>query len=158
MSNTTIILDKEYFTVETTKAFLHDLENACKTMDAVLFAKLFIKYYDGLSFMEDYREVLDTILDRMKSWNDPERETELLSVNQFDSKCMFCKIGKTVKAYRWTYKHTKDLKYKNLIFGQTIAFYFDFDKDRLIEFGVCNGFLDKEEIHNLNTYGFPIID
>lgn len=151
MSNTTIILDREYFTAEITKAFLYDLEIACKTMEPVLFAKLFITY--DLSFVEDYKEVLSTILSRMESWNNLHKETELLGVKQFDSKCMFCKIGKTVKAYRWTYKYTKDLKYKNIIFGLSIAFYFDFDEDRLIEFGVCNGFLDKEEMNNLNSIG-----
>ena len=151
MSNTTILLDKEYFTVEITKAFLHDLEIACKTMEPDLFAKLFINF--DLSFVEDYQEVLDTILNRMKSWSDPEKGTELLDIKPFDSKCMFCKIGKTVKAYKWTYQNTKEQYFKNIRYYQTIAFYFDFDGDRLTEFGVCNGFLDKEEMENLNSLG-----
>jgi len=149
MSNTTITLDKDYFTVETTKAFLHDLEIACKTMEPVLFAKLFIKY--DLSFVEDYQEVLSTILSRMEDWNDPEKETVLLDVVQFDSKCLFCKIGKKVKVYKWTYKHTKGLHAENLRYSQSIAFYFDFQDDQLVEFGVCNGYLDKNDMDLLNS-------
>lgn len=41
MSNTTITLNKGHFTLEMTKAFLNDLETACKTMEIDVFIKLF---------------------------------------------------------------------------------------------------------------------
>jgi hypothetical protein len=97
MSNTKIILDKDYFTPEMTKAFLKDMETACKTMELDLFTKLFIKY--DLSFVADYEEVLEMIKNSMASWNRPFKGTELLKVTQFDSKCLFCEFGKTVKVY-----------------------------------------------------------
>lgn len=149
MSNTTIKLDKEYFTEEITKKFLIDLEIACGTMETDLFAKLFLKY--DLSFIEDYKEVLDTIIAITTAWYDPEKETVILNMDKYDSKCIFCKIGKTVTVYKWTYKSTKGFCAPNIIYSQSIAFYFDFQNNRLIEFGLCNGHLDKEEVINLNN-------
>lgn len=63
MSNTTITLNKEYFSLETTKAFLNDLEIACKTMETDLFQKLFTKY--ELIEVEEYKEVLQLIIQIM---------------------------------------------------------------------------------------------
>jgi hypothetical protein len=78
MSNTTITLNKEYFTAEITKAFLKDMEMACKTMELDVFTKLFTKY--DLSFVKDYDEVLGMIKSIMASWNKPQQGTELLEV------------------------------------------------------------------------------
>lgn len=41
MSNTKMIEDKAFFTQEVTKAFLKDLEMACKNMELELFTNLF---------------------------------------------------------------------------------------------------------------------
>ena len=149
MSNTKIILDKDYFTPEMTKAFLKDMEKACKTMELELFTKLFTKY--DLSFVEDYEEVLEMIKNSMASWNRPHKGTELLKVTQFDSKCLFCEFGKTVKVYKWTYQHKQaPIPMNGVIYACQIAFFFDCEDNQLIEFGVCNGYLDKEEIDLLN--------
>lgn len=53
MSNAIIKLKREYFTLETTKNFINDLEISCETMDVDLFVKLFIKY--DLYYDEEYR-------------------------------------------------------------------------------------------------------
>ena len=42
MSNTKIILDKSFFTLEITEKFINDLDLACKTMEEDLFVNLFI--------------------------------------------------------------------------------------------------------------------
>jgi hypothetical protein len=150
MSNTKITLNKEYFTVEVTKAFLNDLETACKTMELDLFTALFTKY--DLSFVEDYEDVLDMVNSVMASWNKPNQGTELLEVTQFDSKCLFCEYGKTVKVYKWTYQHKlAPIPMNRVLFSSQIAFFFKYEYNQLIEFGVCNGYLDKEEMNLLNS-------
>lgn len=103
MSATTITLNKDYFTTEVTKSFLEDLEIACKTMELQVFINLFDKY--DLSFIEDYNEVLTSIKEKMMSWYEPNQGTNLLGVTSFDSKCLFCYLGKSVKAYQWSYQH-----------------------------------------------------
>lgn len=150
MSNTKITLNKECFTPEITKAFLNDLQTACKTMEVDLFTTIFTKY--DLSFVEDYEEVLDMIKSIMGSWNKPEQGTELIEIVKFDSKCLFCEFGKTVKVYKWTYQHKQAIIPMNrVVYESQIAFFFDFEDNQLIEFGVCNGYLDKNDMNLLKS-------
>lgn len=150
MSKTKIVLDKEHFTDKMTKDFLRDLEKACKTMELDVFTTLFDKY--DLTFMEDYEDVLEMITTSLTGWNRPQHGTALLEVTKFDSKCLFCEFGKTVKVYKWTYQHNwLPMPMKGVIFSSAIAFYFSFEDNRLTEFGVCNKYLDREEIEQLNA-------
>lgn len=150
MSATTITLNKDYFTTEVTKSFLVDLENACKTMEVEYFQNLFDKY--DLSFIEDYDEVLTSIKEKMMSWNKVEQRTRLLEVTSFDSKCLFCYLGKSVKAYEWSYQHLgATAPFNRAVYSNKIAFTFNFDGDRLIEFGTCNGFLNREDMEELDS-------
>ena len=150
MSNTKITLNKEYYTIKKTEDFLKDLEIACKTMEVDLFVKLFIKY--DLYYNEEYQEVLSLIKHIASDWNKPELGTELIDVSKFDSKCIFCNIGKKVSGYKWTYFHKLDtIPLNRIIYASQIAFFFEFENNQLIEFGVCNGYLDKEEIEQLNA-------
>ena len=150
MGNTKINLNKEYFTIEMTAAFLKDFEIARKTMELDVFTTLFTKY--DLSCIEDYDKVLEMIKSSMASWNRPKYGTVLLNVTQFDSKCLFCEFGKTVKVYKWTYQHKKlTTPSSSSAYCSQIAFYFDFEDNQIIEFGVCNGYLDAADIEQLKA-------
>ena len=150
MSATTITLNKDYFTTEVTKSFLEDLEIACKRMEVETFINLFDKY--DLSFIEDYDEVLASIKLIMTRWDRREQGTKLLGVTSFDSKCLFCYLGKSVKAYRWTYQHLGAIApFNRAVYSSKIAFALYFDGDKLIEFGTCNGFLNLEDMEELNS-------
>lgn len=139
MSKTTLILNREYFTEEVTKAFLKDFEIACLTMELSGFTELFVKY--NLEFIEDYKGVFDLIADIMTRWKNPGEETHLLEVIKSDSKCIFCNIGKAVKVYSWTYKHSKAaIPMNRVVYEIKAAFYFEYQDKQLIEFGVCNAF------------------
>lgn len=151
MSKTKIILDKEYFTAKTTDNFLRDLEKACRRMDLDDFTTLFEEY--DLTFIEDYDEVLEMITDQLSRPNKIKWGTVILAVTKFDSKCLFCEIGKTVKVYKYTYQHKRwRVPLNDSIFTGSIAFYFSFENKRLTEFGVCNNYLDKEEIDQINAH------
>ena len=150
MSDKKINLSNKYLTVKTTKAFLDNLEIACKTMELDLFKNIFDTY--DLCFVEDLEEVLESIYSIVGSWNISEHETELLDVVQFNSKCLFCEFGKTVKVYKWRYQYKIDdtlMNYK--IHESQIAFIFEIKDSQLVEFGVCNGYLDNEEMNLLNS-------
>lgn len=150
MSNTKIILDKSFFTLEITEKFINDLDLACKTMEEDLFVNLFIKY--DLYYIEDYKEVLDLIIVRISNWHKPELGTKLIEVSKFDSKCIFCNIGKKVSGYKWTYQHTLEIvPFNRVVYSSRIAFFFEYENNQLIEFGVCNGYLDKNDMNLLNS-------
>jgi hypothetical protein len=149
MSNSKTILNKKYLTVETTKNFLNDIEIACKTMELDLFMNLFNKY--DLSFVEDFDEVLESIYSVVGSWDISEHGTQLLEVVQFNSKCLFCEFGKTVKVYKWKYQYKTDATLMNSkIHESQIAFTFKIKDSQLFDFGVCNGYLDNEQMDLLN--------
>lgn len=149
MSSTTFKVNPEYFTVETTNAFLKDLDAACQTMDIKVFTHLFIKY--DLTFIDEYQEVYDLIKLIMTNWIEPGQGSVLLEVTPFDSKCIFCVIGKSVKGYKWTYQHKMATPPMNrMVYENKTAFFLDIQNNKLIEFGVCNGFLSQNEMAELN--------
>ncbi len=138
--STIIKLKRDYFTLETTQAFLSDLENVCTTMHPDLFVKLFIKY--DLYYDEEYQDVLNIIIAITSNWYFPERGTVLLDITPFDSKCIFCRIGSKVSGYKWNYKHILDDGIRSrVVYNKKIAFIFEFENERLSEFGVCNGYV-----------------
>ena len=149
MSSTTFKVNQEYFTVERTDAFINDLEAACQTMDVKVFTHLFIKY--DLSFIEEYQDVYNLIKLIMTSWVEPSQGSVVLEVIPFDSKCIFCVIGKSVKGYKWSYQHKMATPPMNrVVYENKTAFFLDFKNNRLIEFGVCNSFLSQNEMERLN--------
>jgi hypothetical protein len=110
-------------------------------MDSDLFIKLFIKY--DFYYDEGYQEVLDLIIQQTSSWYNPDLGTELLEVTTFDSKCVYCFYGKSVTGYKWTYINRFDKGINSrIVHSSNIAFIFEYDNDNLIEFGVCNSFID----------------
>jgi hypothetical protein len=149
MNYTKFNSSEKHLTVKTTKNFLNDIETACKTMELDLFMNLFNKY--DLSFIKDFDEVLENIYSIVGSWDISRHGTQLLEVVQFNSKCLFCEFGKTVKVYKWKYQYKTDKNLMNSkIHESQIAFTFKIKDSQLFDFGVCNGYLDNEEMNLLN--------
>jgi len=137
---TIIQLKRDYFTLETTALFLRDLETVCATMQPDLFVQLFIKY--DLYYDEDYQDVLHSIIGIASNWYFPERGTFLMAITPFASKCIFCRIGTKVSGYKWNYKHTLDEGISSrVVYSSKIAFIFEFENERLSEFGICNAYV-----------------
>jgi hypothetical protein len=139
MSATTFKVNTDYFTQEKTQEFLFDHEAACQTMEADAFLKLFIKY--DLTFIEDYNEVINSILDRMYAWKDDKLDTILLKVKTSKSNCIFCEFGKSVKVYTWKYsQRLTSSSLSRVVYENEIGFRFDLKDGRLIEYGICNAY------------------
>lgn len=139
MGKTTLTLNRNHFTEAVTQSFLLDFEAACKTMELTDFVQLFVNY--DLSFLEDYDEVFNLIAHITTAWKKSGQDTLLLSTSQEDARCIFCNIGKTVRVYKWTYKHTKATAPMNRVLYESKAgFYFEYQDNCLIEFGVCNAY------------------
>jgi hypothetical protein len=141
--STTIKVNPDYFTKEKTKEFLKDHELACKTMEGEGFASLFLKY--DLTFIDDYKEVLDTILDATSYWKFEPWGTQLEEVSSFDSNCIFCYFGTSVKVYKWSFTHPKQLPSNNKLHYRRIGFMFDIKNDCLVNYGTCNAYSDEIE-------------
>ena len=144
MGATTFKVSPEYFTPEKTQEFLLEHEAACKKMEIVAFLKIFQKY--DLSFIKEYQEVITAIIDILTGWKNEKIGTKLKKVSTFNSNCIFCEIGKSVKVYRWTYTNTLEEGGKErIIYESQIGFRFEIKEGRLTEYGICNAYLDKDE-------------
>lgn len=141
--------NKIHLSIEETMLFLEEHEAACQTMEIDDFAQLFLKY--DLSFIDDYTDVMETIANAMMDWKKEFRATKLHEVRSFDSKCIFCSIGKKVKVYKWSYLHTKAIPPMNrqLCYSQ-IAFMFDIQDGCLVNYGTCNAYLNHNDIKKNN--------
>ena len=140
MSATTIKVSKEYFTPEKTQEFLLEHDAACKSMDATIFINLYIKY--DLSFIEEYQEVITAIIDVLTGWKNEKKGTKLKEVSTYNSNCIFCEIGKSVKVYHWTYTNTLDEDIKRrFVYKSKIGFRFELKEGRLTEYGICNAYV-----------------
>lgn len=141
---------KKSLSKELTASFVKDFELATTTMESVDFAKLFIKY--ELNFIQDFSDTSKQILAILENWKNPFEGTEIIKMEQFDSKCHFCEYGKKVKVFGWTYQHKKAAFPMNrVVYKMYIGFYLDIKEERLVDFGLCNGYLKKEEMKELNS-------
>ena len=142
-----ISLKKEPFSIEKTQSFLNDLDIACKTMQSESFINLFKKY--GWYENEDYIEILEVILKKIETWSNPLLGTKILTVTQFEANCIFCYIGKKVIGYKWRFKFSAmSAPHNEKVFTGKIAFNFEYHKNQLVEFGVCNAFVISNDLDN----------
>ncbi|WP_026978444.1 hypothetical protein [Flavobacterium tegetincola] len=141
MTETLILKSKnKQLSITETEAFIKDHEIACKTMDASNFRSLFLKY--DLSFVGDFQDVFNSIIEAMTVWKSVFKGTELREINVRDSNCIFCSIGKKVKVYNWTYLHTgEDAPMNKFVCYSRIAFMFDIQDDMLKNYGICNAYI-----------------
>ncbi|MBW4359380.1 hypothetical protein [Flavobacterium taihuense] len=141
---------KKGLTKELSSSFVKDFELATKTMRSVDFLKLFIKY--DLNFIDDFDNMSKQILAILENWHNPIEGTEIIEMEQFDSKCHFCEYGKNVKVFKWTYQHKKaPIPINLVVYQKYIAFFLDIKNEQLVDFGLCNGYLKKEEIDELSS-------
>ena len=140
MSATTFKVSSEYFTPEKTQEFLLEHEAACERMDIIDFLNIFKKY--DLSSIKDYQEVITSIINIMTGWKNIKLGTTLKEVSTFNSNCIFCEIGKSVKVYQWTYINTLEKgTSRNIVFKSQIGFRFEIKDGRLTEYCICNAYL-----------------
>jgi hypothetical protein len=84
------------------------------------------------------------------SWYENPLDLKINHIEAFESKCIVCFFGKTIKAYRAVYKKMKDEQLaESIIYTRSLAIYFDIKKNELFDFGWCNKFLDKNEMNIL---------
>lgn len=135
---------------ENTKLFLKDIEGVCKKLDFISLLKTFEKYpFKNINF-EEYTSFIDQAKYEINFWNNDPLDIKIKSVEEYDSKCIFCSIGKTVKAYNIKYLKMKDESLPGrIVYKKSFAINFEIIDNELIGFSWCNKFLDINETMNL---------
>ena len=149
MSSYMISLKSQPFSIEKTESFLNDLDTACKTMQSESFINLFKKYdwYEN----EDYKEILEVILKKIETWSNPLLGSKILTVTQFEANCIYCSIGKKVTGYKWRFKNSSmSPPHNETVFLGKMAFNFEYTDNQLVEFGVCNAYVDTNDLEILD--------
>lgn len=136
---------------ENTKLFLKDIEEVCKKLDFISLLKTFEKYpFKNINF-EEYTSFIDQAKYEINFWKNDPLDIKIKSVEEYDSKCIFCSIGKTVKSYNVLYYKMKDeTSPGRIVYKKSFAINFEIIDNELIDFSWCNKFLDINETINLS--------
>ena len=96
---------------------------------------------------EDYNDFITVAKEEHHFWFENPLEIKIKSVETFESKCIACSFGKTVKAYNLTFLKMKDENLLSRLFYQrSFAFNFEIINSELVDFGWCHAFLEKKEM------------
>ncbi len=144
-----IKLVKDVFTEENTNLFLLALDLVLKTIDYYQIEKLLKKFDihhdpECVIFLENMRNIFE-------DWKIEGNGSALVdTVGTRITKCYACLLGKNVTAYEFFYQH-KGLEgfESRIVYGREFALFTETKNGCLIDFGVCNAFLDKEDVRIL---------
>ena len=144
-----IKLVKDTFTEENTNQFLVELDLVIKTIDYVQMERLLIRY--GIQDDPECIIFVDTIKDLFENWKIEGGESILVDHTETRvTKCFACFFGKSVTAYEFSYQHKCLLGYESRnIYAREFAVFTDIKNNCLVDFGVCNAFLNRDEVQLL---------
>jgi hypothetical protein len=136
---------------ENTKLFLKDIDEVCKNLDFLSLLKTFEKYPFKNINLDEYSVFIEQAKYEINFWYDDPLDIKIKSVEEYDSKCIFCSIGKTVKAYNIKYLKMKDESLPGrIVYKKSFAINFEIIDNELIDFSWCNKFLDINETISLS--------
>ena len=131
---------------ENTRKFINQVDLACRLMDVEVLRSVVEKF--NLLEWEDSLEFLEDAKDKLEFWKKPEQLIQLKQVENFDTRCMACVFGKTVKGYEVTYY--EELKSGSVIhYARYFAVNFEKCEEQLTDFAWCNAFLKGDEMKEL---------
>lgn len=135
---------------EDTLLFLSEIDKFCKNLDFNNSIQL-IKQTNFITFdQEDINDFLERAKEEHKLWYENPLEVKVNSIEPFNSKCIACSFGKTVKAYKVTYNQMKDIELPGrIIYERSFAINFEIINQELHDFSWCNVFLNKKEMDEL---------
>ncbi|MFH6947320.1 hypothetical protein ACHRV6_02410 [Flavobacterium sp. FlaQc-51] len=121
--------------------FTKNLDVALRSVDIKKLKETFEK-----SSLLNHPEVEDFLLQgsiTFKRFNNLDEKIELLSVEDINTKCSACSLGKTVRAYHVKYKKQGVF---SVVYSSSFAINLDLINGELYDFAWCNFYLNKEEM------------
>lgn len=124
--------------------FTKNLDVALRTVDIKKLIETFEK--SNLLNHPETRDFLSQGTDTFKRFNNLEEKIELLNVEDRNTKCSACSLGKSVRAY--------DVKYKkqgfiSVVYSSSFAINLELINGELYDFAWCNFYLNKSEMAEL---------
>lgn len=139
-------LVQDIFTEKNTQEFLVKLDKVLKTTNLKKIEKLIYEYKiqddpECIIFLNTLHSIFNSCIIENK---------KIILVGQTKTritKCYACFLGKNVIAYKFFYRHTDTNDHRSRVtYFKEFAIFTELKNNSLLDFGVCNGFLDKSDI------------
>jgi hypothetical protein len=134
-TNTSILSAQDTF------EFTKNLDIALRTVDIKKLKEAFEK--SSLLSHPETKDFLSQGTATFKRFNNLEEKIELLNVEDRNTKCSGCNLGKTVKAYDVKYKKQESVI--SVVYTSSFAVNLEITNGGLYDFAWCNFYLNKEE-------------
>ena len=134
-------------TAQETRLFIREVEEKCIKVNFKGLIEILYKYPLKSVNQEDYNDFITQASMEHQFWHENAMEIKINLVQSFESKCIACSFGKTVKAFSVEFRKMKDNKLPGrIVFQKSFALNFEIKNNELIDFGWCNKFLEHEEM------------
>lgn len=137
-------------TAQETQLFIKEIEEKCLKVDFIGLIETLNKYPLKNVNQEDYKDFITQAKIEHIFWYKNSLGITINSVQSFESKCIACSFGKTVKAFNVEYRKMNDTKLPGrIVYQKSFALNFEIKNNVLIDFGWCNAFLEQEEMKEI---------
>lgn len=137
---------------EQTQQFLYEMEVLLKNFDFNGMVRLTKKYPFNAIDQKELNDFIERAETEHINWYENPLEIKINFIEAFESKCIVCFFGKTIKAYCAEYNQMRDDKLPGrLIYSRSLAIYFEIKNNQLFDFGWCNSFLEKNEMNAIKN-------
>lgn len=137
-------------TAQETQLFISEMEEMCRKADFIGLIEILHKYPLKKVNQEEYKDFITQAKREHQFWHENPMEIKIISVESFESKCIACSFGKTVKAFSVEFRKMNDTKLPGrIVYQKSFALNFEIKDNELIDLGWCNAFLEKEEMNDI---------
>lgn len=144
------VIKEGLLTTQETQLFIKEMEEKCMKVDFIGLIEILNKYPLKNINQEDYNDFISQALKEHQFWHENAVEIKIYSVQSFESKCIACSFGKTVKAFSVEFRKMYDIKLPGrIVYQKSFALNFEINNHELIDFGWCNAFLEQEEMKEI---------
>ncbi|MDM9630237.1 hypothetical protein [Robiginitalea aurantiaca] len=140
----------DYFTKESTKTFLHEMDIALRSLSYGEVLRVVLNY--NILKLVEVKEFLSAYAEMLRSWQKPYEGTIIVGeIITRASKCIACVYGKDMTVYEFQYKHSRAKEpYNYIVYGYNFGMLYDIQDGILNDLRICNAFLSKSEMQNLS--------
>ena len=133
-------------TAQETLLFIREVEEKCMKADFIGLIEILNKYPLKNVNQEDYKDFITQAKMEHHFWHKNPLKVKINTVHPFESRCIACSFGKTIKAFSVNFLKMKDDKLPGrIVYKKSFAINFEIKDNEIIDFGWCNAFLEQED-------------
>ena len=137
---------------EETQQFIYEMDKLLQIFDFKGIIDLTTNYRFNSIDTQELNIFINRAVEEQTNWYENPLEIKINAIEAFETKCIACFLGKSIKAYRAVYNQMNDEKLPGrIIYTRSVAIYFEIKNNELFDFGWCNAFLEKNEIATLKN-------